>query len=101
MSGVRSMVESINPYLERHLRDLSQAFGLWIADDDTFVIVSGLKLPPGYNECETDLLIELPLDYPLSPPGIGDNHVYLPTRLRRGSRWPLNLLTMPVSDKTL
>ena len=70
------------PYRERHLRALSAAFPLWVGDDDEFVIVSGMKLPPGYNESSTNLLIDLPSDYPFSPPGVGDNRVYLPPTLR-------------------
>ena len=70
----------------RHLRDLSRALPLWVDDVDAFFIVSGLKLPPGYNVSHTDTLIELPPDYPLSPPGVGDYRVYLPPSLRFNRR---------------
>jgi hypothetical protein len=72
--------------LEQDLRDLSRALPLLIADDYAYVIACGLKLPPGYNTRCTDMLFELPSDYPLSPLGVGDSHVYLPPALRLHGR---------------
>lgn len=73
--------------LDQHLRDLSRAFGhLWIGDNNGFVIVEGVKLPPGYNRCHTELLIALPEDYPCSPPGVGNHRVYVPHGLRYDGR---------------
>jgi hypothetical protein len=71
--------------LERDLRCLSRAFPLWIGDDDKFVVVSGLKLPPGYNYSTTDLLIEIPDSYPVTPPGVA-NHVFINPHLRLHGR---------------
>ena len=72
--------------LRRHLQSLSRAFPLWIADNERFVIVERVRLPSGYDRKETAVLIELPSDYPLSPPGIGDSHVYVsPTLKFRGN----------------
>jgi hypothetical protein len=69
--------------LDRQLKDLSRAYRhLWIDDSNRFVIVEGIKLPPGYNQSQTELLIELPGDYPCSPPGVGSSHVYVPHGLR-------------------
>jgi hypothetical protein len=71
-----------HPRLERDLQNLSRGCALWIGDDYGFVVVDELRLPPGYNCSTTRLLITLPPDYPLSPPGVGDNRVYLPPTLR-------------------
>jgi hypothetical protein len=71
---------------ERDLRDLSRAFTLWVDEDYAFVIVGDLKLPPGYNDSTTNVLVELPGDYPLSPPGVGDHGVFLSPHLRFGGR---------------
>jgi hypothetical protein len=68
--------------LEKHLRRLSCAFQLQVADNYRFVIVGGVRLPPGYNHTLTSVLVEIPSDYPLSPPGIGNNRVYVSPRLR-------------------
>ena len=63
--------------LKRELQQLSEHFPLWIDDDYRFVIVQNVKLPPGYNREETELLIELPADYPYSPPGLGSSSIYV------------------------
>ena len=79
-------MKTTNPRLERELSDLSRAFPLWIADDFAFVIVSKLRLPAEYNKSCTDLLIELPPDYPVCPPGLGNNRVYVDPNLRYRNR---------------
>lgn len=76
------MARNDSPWLGRHLRELSRAFVLWIEEEYEFVVVCGMKLPPGYNRAETQLLIEIPQDYPLSPPGVGADRVYLSPDLR-------------------
>lgn len=69
--------------LQRQLRDLSRAYGhLWIGDDFEFVIVDGVKLPPGYNRSHTAILLKPPSDYPCSPPGIGSSQVFVSPCLR-------------------
>ena len=68
--------------LDDHLKRLSRAYPLWLDDDYRFVIVEEIKLPPGYNCRATQLLIQLPPDYPVSPPGVGDNRVYVASGLR-------------------
>lgn len=70
-----------NQRLERDLRNLSRAFPLWIADDYEFVVVGGIKLPPGYFPGKTDLLVEIPEDYPIAPPGVG-RRVYVNPHLQ-------------------
>jgi hypothetical protein len=68
--------------LHQDLKRLSDHFPLWLDDDYRFVVVRGVKLPPGYNYDTTDLLVGLPADYPCSPPGIGDSPVYTSPDLR-------------------
>ena len=68
---------------ERHLENLSSVgFSLWIGKDLKFVIVEGVRLPSGYNRRSIPVLIELPINYPLTPPGVGGNHIYVPGELR-------------------
>lgn len=82
-----SLSENTSRRLEEHLKALSRHYVLSIDDDCRFIIVNRVRLPPGYNAEETDVLIELPEDYPLSPPGIGENYVFVPASLRfRGCR---------------
>jgi hypothetical protein len=69
-------------YLYQDLKRLSRHFSLLVDDDYQFVVVRGVRLPPGYNCIETGLLVELPADYPSSPPGIGGSHVYASPDLR-------------------
>lgn len=69
--------QSSNELLMKHLSDLSRYFHLWIDDYYRFVIVRHVCLPPGYDFRWADLLIEIPCDYPLSPPGVGGNHIYV------------------------
>lgn len=72
---------------EKHLRNLSRVgFTLWIDDDLRFVIVEGVLLPPGYDRNRIPVLIELPSNYPVTPPGVGDNRIYVPGSLRYGGR---------------
>lgn len=68
--------------LRRHLQILSHACPLLIDERGDFVIVGEVRLPDGYNWDAIPLLIEIPDDYPFSPPGIGDNRVYVPANLR-------------------
>lgn len=63
--------------LDRHLAELSHHYPVWIDDDDKFVIVE-IGLPPGFDYVWTNLLIEIPPDYPVSPPGIGNYRVFVP-----------------------
>jgi len=69
------------------LQRLSFHFPLCVNDDHKFVVVGGVRLPPGYNRDHTPLLIELPADFPCSPPGIAGRRVFVPPDLRfRGRR---------------
>ena len=68
---------------QRDLQNLSRAgFTIWVGDDRDFVIVENVRLPPGYDRRTIPVLIELPPDYPLVPPGVGSDHIYVPGSLR-------------------
>ena len=74
--------------LQQDLQDLSQYYDLWIDDWYRFVIIRGMNLPPGYNYATTDVLLELPSDYPVSPPGQGKYSVMINVNLRFRGRLP-------------
>ena len=66
--------------LREDLESLSIYFDLWVDDAYHFVIVQSVRLPFGYSYEKIDLLLELPADYPLSPPGVGDARVFCAQR---------------------
>lgn len=68
--------------LRDQLRTLSYGYPIAVADDLEYCIVGKFLLPPGYNARETEVLIYLPRDYPLSPPGIDNAQVFVRPRLR-------------------
>lgn len=61
---------------------LALGYHLTISEDFKWLIVHNFKLPPGYNCSSTEILLEIPQDYPCSPLGVGDNHVYIHPKLR-------------------
>ncbi|MBN2212277.1 MAG: hypothetical protein JW709_12840 [Sedimentisphaerales bacterium] len=72
--------------LKKHLQLISYAHRLTIEDNYKWVIVHGFVLPPNFNITLTDVLLRIPSDYPLSPPGIGSARCYLPKHLRFNGR---------------
>jgi hypothetical protein len=89
-------VKTNHAVLERHLQVLQVGYPPSIANDLSSVIVHDFVLPPGFNRQTMDVLIELPRDYPLTPPGLA-KRVYLPNDLRyRGRKLvDLHLWTTP------
>ena len=73
---------------ERHLKDLSCAYRLDVAKNFSFLILREFNLPPGYSLTETDIWLEIPSDYPESPPGVGGSRVYVPEGLKFRGRTP-------------
>ena len=71
-----------SPVLTRHLRLLSHAYDIEVEDYDRWFIAHHFRLPPGYDRFETPVLVTLPHDYPVSPPGVGRSEVFLPGSLR-------------------
>jgi hypothetical protein len=71
---------------ERDLLHLSLASPLWIDHENQFLIAT-INLPPGFNRSSTELLLQIPADYPLSPPGVGGNRIFVHPDLRfRGNK---------------
>jgi len=68
--------------LERDLRNCRGRSRLQVDDDYAFVVVSGLKLPPGYNCSSTDATPRTACGLSNEPTGVGGSHVYLPPALR-------------------
>jgi hypothetical protein len=60
---------------------LSVGYLLSVSSDFRWIIVRDFRLPPGFNYFCTDVLVEIPQDYPCSPPGVAA-HVYLSPKLR-------------------
>ncbi len=73
--------------LDDELPGLTRVFDVWVGHDPRFVILAGVRLRAGYSTPHTQLLIEIPADYPSSPPGIGNSRLYVPPTLTyRGRR---------------
>ena len=73
--------------LEQHVAALSQAVPIALDQAFRFAIIQRVLLPPKYNRKSTDLLIEIPRDYPLSPPGVGEYRVFVaPNLMFQGRR---------------
>ena len=67
--------------LEHDLIELSYDYRIDVDEDLEYFIVRQFKLPPGYNTSAIDIMVEIPDDYPESPPGVGESHVYVPEGL--------------------
>ena len=55
--------------LVRHLKELSIVCKVLASRDLSTVIVGDVRLPPGWNRTHSRMGIQIPEDYPLSPPG--------------------------------
>jgi hypothetical protein len=73
---------SLSPRLARDLTALTCAYRLTLSHDARRLFVHGVTLPPGHNLSQMVVFIEIPSDYPLSPPGVGKSHIYVPSHLR-------------------
>jgi len=74
--------------LEDDVRELSYAYRVELDDEYRYLIVTNFNSPPGYNLSTIQVLLEIPPDYPESPPGVGSSHVYVPRGLRFNGRKP-------------
>jgi hypothetical protein len=66
----------------QHLKELTCAYNVCVANNYQYAVVGSVKLPPGYNSTSTSVLLEIPYDYPQSPPGIGNYKIYVEPSLR-------------------
>ncbi|MFC1781208.1 E2/UBC family protein [Planctomycetota bacterium] len=74
--------------LEEDVRNLSLAYQVALDDNYQHLFIKNFNTPPGYNFLTIPNLLELPRDYPESPPGVGDSHIYVPSNLRYHGRKP-------------
>jgi hypothetical protein len=65
---------------------LSYAYEVALDDDCRHLFVKNFNLPPGYNFSTIPALLQVPRDYPESPPGVGGSHLFLPRGLRYQGR---------------
>jgi len=74
--------------LRNDLRNLSYVYTVAFDEDKQAVVVRNFNLPPGYNCHIIPILLQIPDDYPESPPGVGSARVYVPADLRFEGRKP-------------
>lgn len=73
------------PFMNRLLKDLSAltlGYSISIQDNYRLFCIHDFLLPPDYNRYTCEILVEIPHDYPLTPPGVVPNRIYLPNELR-------------------
>jgi hypothetical protein len=80
---------ALNPgIIERDVRALSHRYPVGMDDDLHQIVVRNFNLPPGYNWETVPVLLEIPEDYPESPPGVGPSRLYVPRGLLYHGRKP-------------
>ena len=77
--------------LERHLIALSNVYVVDISSDCQTIIIRDWNPPPGYQRARINLRLELPDDYPVSPPGAHGSALYVPVGLRYRGKKPKDL----------
>ncbi len=77
-----------NTILLRDLKELSIVCKVLASRDLRTVIVEDVRLPPGWNRTHTRMRIQIPEDYPLSPPGVSSSPIFLETGLRYHGQVP-------------
>jgi hypothetical protein len=73
--------------LESHLALLSYGCRLEVTEDFRIVVAKEVLLPPGWSRPYTDVLIEIPDDYPFAVPG-RDSRIYLQMGLKFHGQTP-------------
>lgn len=79
--------------LKNDLRFLSYVYPIAVDDDYESILVKNFNMPPGYNHSGIEILLELPSNYPESPPGVGDARLYVPSNLKYHGRTPSDFHT--------
>lgn len=72
----------MNDRTENDIREVSYRYPVSYDDSTNAIAVHGVMLGPGYTPSSIDIMIEMPHDYPLTPPGVGAWSIYLPAELR-------------------
>lgn len=77
---------TVSPVLLDHLRAAARSYRVSLSDDGRWVLVANFALPAGYNAATTQVLLGIPPDYPLRPPGVLPYGIFVEPGLRyRGS----------------
>ena len=72
----------LSDVLQRHVLTLDSSYGARMSSDGHFLRLYRCLLPPGYGRVSAEVLIDLPPDYFLCPPGFGSSRIHLPSTLR-------------------
>jgi ubiquitin-protein ligase len=70
------------------IKQLSYIYPLAVDEENNGVIIKNFNLPKGYNRNTTSVLLEIPNNYPITPPGVGKARIYLPMGLRFNGKTP-------------
>lgn len=72
-----------------HLQALAQVYRTSVSSDGAWVQIADFVLPAGFNAATTPVLLGLPPDYPLRPPGVLPHGIFVMPALRfRGGLHP-------------
>lgn len=78
-----------SPVLLDHLRRASHAYDLYLAKDARWALVKDFALPAGYNAPVIQVLLGIPPDYPMRPPGLLPHGIFItPGLLYHGRTHP-------------
>lgn len=68
--------------LREHLRIAARSYQLTLSRDARWVLVRDFALPGGYNARTTQVLVGIPPQYPLRPPGLWPHAFFVAPGLR-------------------
>jgi hypothetical protein len=75
-----------------HLHRAEGAYRLALSDDGRWLLVQNYVLPAGYNAATTQVLVCIPPDYPLRPPGLLPHAAYIAPGLLYHGQVPYNVV---------
>lgn len=82
---------ALSSTLQNHIEAISYGCSVDVPDDCSHIIINNVLLPFGYNRTSIPILIQIPPDYPISPPGVGNHRIFMPSALRYNNRKPKDL----------
>jgi hypothetical protein len=68
--------------LVAHVHALARVYEVSVSTDQAWVQIANFVLPVGFNAKTTPLLVGLPPDYPLRPPGVLPHGIFVRPGLR-------------------
>ena len=78
--------------LLKDVRAASRAYTVALSRDASWLLVQDFALPEGYNVSVTHVLMGIPSDYPLRPPGVLPHGIFLTPGLRYRGRMHPNIV---------